>query len=423
MMLPNASKALLGIMLGMLWMPRCAFAQPTDADAIYDRPFELAAAADRAYAAGRRAEALRLYQRAEVLLLEPGTDSPDARALIYRNMGRCLESLERHAEAMRAFERAADLYTDPVKSSTAKALAKEMHALLFGDLTTKCGDAPVDRIRVELFGPDGSARPGRRCGEAWQDLPVGTYRVVGITDDDLRAEQTAEVLGRQTTTVQLRFKGGFEVRGPDGLPVTIDDQPAGALPYRRDHIDPRRYRVRVDYPGDPPFTETIDVRPGRRETIIAPSATEAPSLFIAAPVALREADDELRAMLPWVLAAGAIGAGAIGGVFLYSGENNEDKAARAHSLYRAECPQEPIIASSIEASCDIEKFPDQRRRIGDLRDIAVADRTIGYIAIGTSAALLGAATWFLVDDWPAAIGRVEVGADDSGASLLYRGEF
>lgn len=385
-------------------------------DKEWKRLDELSSMAASEWHAGHYEQALTYYRRVEALLAEGGDDTTDEVGLNSWNIGRCLEHLERYDEAMTAFESAAERYHLAEKKAAARSKAQEMRTHLYGALTVTC-DAPRDRTRVELIGPGNTPRPGRACGEAWDELPVGPYLVIGITDDDLRVEERIELLGRHTKSIHLRFPGAIEIRGPEGLPVTIDDRPAGPLPLRRDGLEPRKWRIRVDYAAGPPFTHTVTVPAGQRVSIVVPRPDAPQPAFALVPVTPLDRDDDLRAMLPWVFTAGAIGAGAIGSVFLYSGETNEDKAAAAHALYRAECSPAP------DARCDPDRFGELRERVRSLSGVAVTDRTIGWISVGLSVALLGAATWTLIDDWPAAIGRVEIGGDDHGASFLYRGDF
>lgn len=390
----------------LVWVAPMVPSAVTDAD--WHRLDAFSKSGYEAYQAGHYLRALEAFRKAEVLMGDRPAPLVKDLALTQWNIARCLEILERYDEAMIAFEKSAELWPDKASADTARQKAEEMRGHLFGDLTVTC-DAEPAVTRVEIRDRDGGQRAPRACMSTWNDLPVGPYYVVGISDDGPRVERTVTVLGGRTATVRLHFPGALWVGGPEGLPVYIDDVPAGAVPARRDGVEPGRYRIRVEYPEGPPWTETVTVRPGRQVTAIAPTPLTVPPPP-QMPLPAVQDDADLAAALPWIFGGGALAAGAIGGVFLYSGDATDADARRAYGRYRAE----PFDGARIAA---------EREQVETLREAAQIDYTVGWIALGTATALAGAAVWTLVDPWQTPVGWLEFGAVPEGAQIMYRGAF
>lgn len=372
-------------------------------------------------------DALRLLERAESILIDLKNADSSYAATIFESRGYCLASMGRPVEAEAALRKAAELYhAYPEPRDRVLDEADRLHRRHYGTLHVTC-DAPSGIASIGVEGLDGSTLPEQDCGSIWPDVPIGLYTIVGTAERGIRVQEATDVRpGPEKTIVRLSFPATLEVDGPRGLPVKIDGPVVGEIPLVWEGIPPNKtYDVEIELPGGPAYRRTVRLHPGRWVELKVQDTSEpaAPAPALRPTVVDDSADDsadDLRIMLPWALVAGAVGAGALGGVFLYRGERAEDDAGSALKAYDALCPDpEPL-------NCG----PDQQQQLkvhhrrGDaaLED-ALTDRTAGWIAIGTSAALLGAATWLLLDTWPASLGVVGIEPADGGASLRLRGTF
>lgn len=378
-------------------------------------------------AAGRAPEALEVYRKLAVLLTEFEETHAGAMASVMWGQAKCLRALERYGEARAAARESAKLYALSFhpdarrKQQRSETFASEMEALLFGSMSVTCGPPELSAV-IELIGPHGNRYRALQCRELKEDLPVGMYQIIGESPDGLQATDEALVRGNRKTTVHLEFPAGLRVNGVGGYPVYIDDVPIGGLPAGRDDLTPGYHTIRVELPDQAPFIETKKFPPGERiELTVTPTERPValPRIYVPPP----EPDDELRAALPWVLGVGALSVGAIGGVFLYNAASAEDRAHSYAASYARACPLTEDGTRPAGLRCDQELLESTRIAGERALDEARLDRTIGWVAIGASAALLGAATWTFIDAWPAPIGRLDVSLDGTGAALWLTGEF
>lgn len=370
---------------------------------------------------GRANEGIELFYKAKHLIVEIDGETSEEAAINMGNIAVCLDKAQRYKEAERAYRKASDLYADPEKRKIAIGKAEAMRAMLFGSLSITCNDRS-DRARVQLIGPDNTKYQPFPCRQTKAGLPIGRYHILGISGVGLQVTEDGHVTGNRKTTVHLEFPAGLRVNGIGGYPVYIDDVPIGGLPAGRDDLTPGRHTVRVELPDQAPFIDEVDIPPGERiELTVTP--TERPVTLPRVYVPPPEPDDELRAALPWVLGVGALSVGAIGGVFLYNAESAEDLAHTYAGRYARACPLTEDGTRPAGPRCDQDLLQSNREAGEQALDEARLDRTIGWIAVGTSVALLGAATWTFIDAWPAPIGRLDVSLDGTGAALWLTGEF
>jgi hypothetical protein len=209
------------------------------------------------------------------------------------NIARCLEELDRPAEAIKAFERYLKTPdgtpTAAVQQKRAKEAIARLEPLVFGSASVRC---TPEGVQLRIVGVTESAIA---CG-SYPRVEAGTYQVIATLAGykQATAELTVAAGEQVELAIALERAGPGDDKGEPGAEkkklvgaLTVSGTPAGsavavthgvekltgALPWAARDLVPGTYRVEVGRLGERGIARDVQVAPGQETRIQVALAT------------------------------------------------------------------------------------------------------------------------------------------------------
>lgn len=269
------------------------------------------------FESGRFLEALAIFQRLRAL--EDRFYDP---AGAQWNVARCLEELDRPAEATAAFEAYLEMDDTPDGHAEARRRLTRLRAEELGRVRISCRGETSLSVRV-----DGLSREIQTCPAELADVPAGPRWLVVRRGEAPTARLHLTVAPGRTTSVDLDRLGRLRIQcNVVGAAVKLDGIDCGRTPTGDLLVREGLRRLVVEGPSSGRWARAVSVVPGQttlvRVALVTPTVVRSPP--VTAPPR-REPDGPGAA--PWVLlGVGAAGIGA--GVYFQETWNatREDEA-------------------------------------------------------------------------------------------------